>query len=107
MGIAGLTLGGGKCHLMPKDCAACDKSAVRENSDGRLETDRSQSEIHSRILWAIRGGGGYFGVATALEDQLHPDSLKRLQSTQKQLLNQAAFCRSAHRSGGRHSRARA
>jgi len=67
----------------------------------------AKSEIHSRILWAIRGGGGYFGVATALEDQLHPDSLKRLQSTQKQLLNQAAFCRSAHRSGGRHSRARA
>ena len=78
VGIADLTLGGGKCHLMPKDCAACDKSAVRENSDGRLETDRSQSEIHSRILWAIRGGGGNFGVATALEDQLHPDSLKRL-----------------------------
>ncbi|MBV8276997.1 MAG: FAD-binding oxidoreductase [Verrucomicrobia bacterium] len=72
VGIAGLTLGGGEGFLMSKYGTACDNllSAQLVTVDGRL-VEASQTS-NPDLFWAIRGGGGNFGVATALEYQLHP-----------------------------------
>ena len=74
VGIAGLTLGGGEGALMPKYGAACDNllSARVVTVDGR-EVEASQNS-NPDVFWAIRGGGGNFGVVTALEYRLHPVS---------------------------------
>jgi hypothetical protein len=71
VGIAGLTLGGGEGRLDAKYGAACDnlRSAQVVTVDGRL-VEASQSS-NPDLFWAIRGGGGNFGVVTALEYQLH------------------------------------
>jgi FAD/FMN-containing dehydrogenase len=72
VGIAGLTLGGGEGRLMEKYGAACDNllSAQVVTVDGRqIEASRKSN---SDLFWAIRGGGGNFGVVTALEYELHP-----------------------------------
>lgn len=74
VGIAGLTLGGGEGRLMDKYGAACDNllRAHVVTVDGRqLEASR---ESNPDLFWAIRGGGGNFGVVTTLEYQLHPVS---------------------------------
>ncbi|HEV7357853.1 MAG TPA: BBE domain-containing protein [Steroidobacteraceae bacterium] len=72
MGLAGLTLGGGEGLLMSKHGAACDNllSAQLVTVDGQ----RIQVSQHSNpeLFWAIRGGGGNFGVVTALEYRLYP-----------------------------------
>ena len=72
VGIAGLTLGGGEGKLMGKYGAACDNllSAQMVTVDGR-QVEASQKS-NPDLFWAIRGGGGNFGVVTALEYQLHP-----------------------------------
>jgi FAD/FMN-containing dehydrogenase len=71
VGIAGLTLGGGEGLLMSKYGAACDNliSAQLLTVDGRqLEVSHHSNPD---LFWAIRGGGGNFGVVTALAYQLH------------------------------------
>jgi hypothetical protein len=72
VGIAGLTLGGGQGQLMSKYGAACDNliSAQLVTVDGR-QLEASQNS-NPDLFWAIRGGGGNFGVMTALEYRLHP-----------------------------------
>jgi hypothetical protein len=72
VGIAGLTLGGGEGQLMSKYGAACDNlmSAQLVTVDGR-QLEASQNS-NPDLFWAIRGGGGNFGVMTALEYRLHP-----------------------------------
>jgi hypothetical protein len=72
VGIAGLTLGGGEGFLMTKYGAACDNllSAQVVTVDGR-QVEASPS-ANPDLFWAIRGGGGNFGVVTALEYRLHP-----------------------------------
>jgi FAD/FMN-containing dehydrogenase len=72
VGIAGLTLGGGEGRLMHKYGAACDNliSAQLVTVDGR-QVEASQNS-NADLFWAIRGGGGNFGVLTALEYRLHP-----------------------------------
>jgi len=72
VGIAGLTLGGGEGQLMGKYGAACDNliSAQIVAVDGR-QVEASQYS-NPDLFWAIRGGGGNFGVVTALEYRLHP-----------------------------------
>jgi hypothetical protein len=72
VGIAGLTLGGGEGRLMEKYGAACDNllSAEVVTVDGR-QIQASQKS-NADLFWAIRGGGGNFGVVAALEYQLHP-----------------------------------
>ncbi|HKV04494.1 MAG TPA: FAD-binding oxidoreductase [Candidatus Acidoferrales bacterium] len=74
VGIAGLTLGGGEGRLMEKYGAACDNllSVQVVTVDGR-RVEASQTS-NADLFWAIRGGGGNFGVVTALEYQLHPVS---------------------------------
>ena len=72
VGIAGLTLGGGEGRLDTKYGLACDNllSAHVVTVDGR-QVEASQT-TNPDLFWAIRGGGGNFGVVTALEYQLHP-----------------------------------
>jgi len=74
VGVAGLTLGGGEGLLMSKFGAACDNlvSAQLVSADGKLL--EASEKADPDLFWAIRGGGGNFGIATALEYRLHPVS---------------------------------
>jgi len=71
-GVGGLTLGGGLGWLMPKYGMAVDnlRSAEVVTADGRALT-ASTSE-NADLFWAIRGGGGNFGIASSLEFNVHP-----------------------------------
>jgi FAD/FMN-containing dehydrogenase len=70
-GIAGLTLGGGVGWLMPKYGLALDNLRAAEMvlADGRVV--RASAEENRDLFWAIRGGGGNFGIAASLEYALH------------------------------------
>jgi FAD/FMN-containing dehydrogenase len=70
-GVCGLTLGGGLGWLMGKHGLSCDNviSADLVNAEGRHVTV-SQTQ-NDDLFWAIRGGGGNFGIITALEFRLH------------------------------------
>lgn len=70
-GIAGLTLGGGLGWLMGKYGLALDNLRAVElvTADGRV-LQASQDE-EPDLFWAVRGGGGNFGVVTSFEYQLH------------------------------------
>ena len=71
-GIAGLTLGGGFGWISRKYGLTIDSLASAEvvTADGRLRRVNSLQEPD--LFWAIRGGGGNFGVVTSFEFQLHP-----------------------------------
>src|SRR5215471_18742517 len=71
-GIAGLTLGGGLGWLMGKYGLALDNLRAVEvvTADGKVLRASKQEEPD--LFWAVRGGGGNFGVVTSLEYALHP-----------------------------------
>jgi FAD/FMN-containing dehydrogenase len=71
-GISGLTLGGGLGWLMPKYGLALDnlRSAEMVMADGSVT--RVSADENAELFWAIRGGGGNFGIAASLEYALHP-----------------------------------
>src|SRR6266700_8272846 len=73
-GIAGLTLGGGEGWLMGKYGLTIDNLLAVEvvTADGRIVT--ASAGQNQDLFWALRGGGGNFGVATAFEYQAHPVS---------------------------------
>jgi len=70
-GIAGLTLGGGLGWLMPKYGLALDNllAADMVMADGSVV--RASAGENPDLFWAIRGGGGNFGIAASLEYALH------------------------------------
>jgi len=72
VGVSGLTLGGGLGWLSGRHGAACDNLLAAElvTADARIVT--ASAEENPDLFWAIRGGGGNFGVTTALTLRLHP-----------------------------------
>jgi FAD/FMN-containing dehydrogenase len=71
-GIAGLTLGGGLGWLMPKYGLAADNLLSVELVLASGEVVDVTEDDHPDLFWALRGGGGNFGVATTFEYRLHP-----------------------------------
>lgn len=71
-GIAGLTLGGGLGWLMGKYGLALDNLRSMEIVTAEGKVLRTSKDEHSDLFWAVRGGGGNFGVATSFEYQLYP-----------------------------------
>jgi FAD/FMN-containing dehydrogenase len=71
VGIGGLTLGGGVGYLVRKHGLTIDDLLAAElvTADGQLL--RVDAENHPDLFWAIRGGGGNFGVATRFQFRLH------------------------------------
>ena len=71
-GLAGLTLGGGLGWLMGKYGLTMDSLLAVEmvTADGRVL--RASSDEHPDLFWAVRGGGGNFGIVTSFEFRLHP-----------------------------------
>ena len=74
-GIAGLTLGGGLGWLMAKFGLAADNVTAVElvTADGRILDVTEDSDPD--LFWALRGGGGNFGIAASIEYRLHPLSM--------------------------------
>ena len=71
-GVSGLTLGGGLGWLMGKHGLALDNLLTVELVTAEGEILRASADQEPELFWALRGGGGNFGVATAFEFELHP-----------------------------------
>jgi FAD/FMN-containing dehydrogenase len=71
-GIAGLTTGGGFGYLTRKHGWTCDTLLGLEvvNAEGRIV--RASPEENADLFWALRGGGGNFGIVTSFEYRLFP-----------------------------------
>ena len=71
-GVAGLTLGGGIGWLHRKFGLTCDSLRAVEIVTGDGTLIRASASEHDDLFWALRGGGGNFGVVTSLEFDAYP-----------------------------------
>src|SRR5204862_6671827 len=71
-GIAGLTLGGGLGWLMAKYGLASDNLLAGGLVTAEGDVLHVDAESHGDLFWALRGGGGNFGVATSFPHRPHP-----------------------------------
>jgi FAD/FMN-containing dehydrogenase len=71
-GIAGYTLGGGLGWLMAKYGLAADNLLAVELVTAEGDVLKVDAASHADLFWALRGGGGNFGVATSFTYRLHP-----------------------------------
>ena len=96
-GVAGLTLHGGAGWLLRKHGLSIDNllSVDVVTADGQLR--RADSRHHEDLFWAIRGGGGNYGVVTSFEFQLHPVGPKVWFSVPMYPLDRAAEVMAAFR----------
>jgi hypothetical protein len=71
VGIAGYSLGGGIGWLSRKHGLQCNAVTALELVTADGELIRADHETHADLFWALRGGGGSFGVVTAVEFEVH------------------------------------
>jgi FAD/FMN-containing dehydrogenase len=71
-GIAGLTLGGGLGYLDRLAGLSCDNLIGAEVVTAGGQALRVSADAHPDLFWALRGGGGNFGVVTSFRYRLHP-----------------------------------
>jgi hypothetical protein len=71
VGIGGITLGGGVGYLVRKHGLTIDDLLAADVVTADGEVLRVDAENHPDLFWAIRGGGGNFGVATRFQYRLH------------------------------------
>ena len=71
-GIAGYTLGGGLGWLMAKHGLAADNLVAVELVTAEGDILHVDATAHSDLFWALRGGGGNFGIGTSFTYRLHP-----------------------------------
>jgi FAD/FMN-containing dehydrogenase len=72
VGIGGITVGGGVGYLVRKHGMTIDHVLAADVVTADGESVRADAESHPDLFWAIRGGGGNFGVVTRFQYRLHP-----------------------------------